>query len=123
MSKMLCKQDESIEAYCIGNTARPLLCHGPKGVKGSKRTYLYVEAIRKFGLCLEEADLSEAYKRALPMYSGRLRRTFIVLGDRDERNPYSKNVSGANKEPLGAKRPGTDNGETNVKTKKYILSK
>jgi len=36
---------------------------GPKGVKGGRKTLLYVEAVRKYIEVFAELDLSEPYKR------------------------------------------------------------
>jgi len=92
------------DSYVITNTSRPLLSHGPKGIKGNRRTYLYVEALRKFEEEAKRMDLTEAYKRARPMYNGRLERTFAVLKDEGPGN-QSGVVTGGNSEPVGNKRP------------------
>lgn len=101
LCKLLNSRDSTLDAYVIGNAARPLLSHGPKGSKVSRRSYLYVEAIRKFDKECKEMDLTEAYKRARPSFIGRLERTFIVLKD----NPGEEIeiVTGANREPVGEK--------------------
>ncbi len=77
-----------------------------------------MEAIRKFGSLADEMelDLSEAYKKALPMYASRLRRTFILLGDRDDSNPSFKGT-GANKEPIGEKRSMKEDPTTSLPKK------
>jgi len=90
------------DAYVITNTSRPLLSHGPKGVKGNRRTHLYVEALRKFEEKCKKIDLTEAYKRAKPMYNGRLERTFAILKDE---GTQTEMMTGANMEPVGQKRP------------------
>lgn len=64
---------------------------------------MFVESLRRFKEEAKELDLSEAYKRACPMYNGRLEHTFIVL-----KESQTAQCSGANKEPLGAKRPAPD---------------
>ena len=97
---MLNDKSDGNDAYVITNTSRPLLSHGPKGVKGNRRTYLYVEALRKFEEECKRINLSEAYKRATPMYSGRLERTFAILKDNQP-----DMITGANMEPVGHKRP------------------
>ncbi len=94
------EKDPASENFCIGNSARPLLSCGPKG-KGGRRTYLYVEALRRYKDEIKEVDLTEAYRRAKPAYVGRLEHTFIVLKEEDK----EVTVSGSNQEPLGAKRP------------------
>ncbi len=59
-------------------------------------------------------DLTEAYKKAKPMYNGRLEHTFVVLKeDRDG----EVIISGANSEPVGAKRPAPDDAMTSSKRK------
>ncbi len=73
------------------------MSYGPRGAKGSRRTYLYVEALRKFKDETAKINLDEAYKKALPMYAGRLEHTFVLLKEADGAEP----VSGVNKEPLG----------------------
>jgi len=92
-------KNDGTDAYCISNTSRPLLCVGPKGGKGNRRTYLFVEALRKYQDDVKKADLIASYKKARPMYDGRLERTFVVLKD-----DYTAPVSGGNQEPLGNKR-------------------
>ncbi len=105
--KSLCRslnsKDPGVEAYVIGNMARPLLSHGPKNSRSMRRTYLYVEAISKFGEELKTVDLTEAYKKARPAFTGRLERNFIVLKDQPgEETPMETDpvVTGANLEPL-----------------------
>lgn len=118
MSKIVNEKDPTIESFCIGNTTRPLFSYGPKGTKGSRRTYLYVEALKRFKLEATEMNLDEAYKRAKPAYDGRLEHTFIVLREnRDEQN--ERKATGANQEPLGLKRRSTvvDEGVSKKKAK------
>ena len=90
-----------MDAYVVGNAARPLLSHGPKGTRQNRRSYLYVEALRKFEKEALEMDLTEANKKARPAFVGRMERTFIVLKD----NPGEEVavVTGSNKEPVGEK--------------------
>ncbi len=95
-------KDPRSENFCIGNTSRPLLSCGPKGTKGGRRTYLYVESIRKFAAEVKEIDLTEAYRRARPAYEGRMEHTFIVLKEA----AHEQCASGSNQEPVGNKRPG-----------------
>jgi hypothetical protein len=76
-----------------------LLSYGTKGAKATRRTYMYVEAVRKFEKEVKEIDLTEAYKKARPAFTGRLERTFIVLRDNEgEEEPMA---TGSNAEPLG----------------------
>ena len=96
---MLNAKDDGTDAYTISNAARPLLSHGPKGSRGNRKTYLYVEALRHFEKEVSQLDLSDAYKKARPMYSGRLERTFIIL--KDDYNPDLEAVTGSNREPVG----------------------
>ena len=72
---------------------------------------MFVEALRRYAneaRLLTVADLSEAYKRARPMYAGRLEHTFVVL--KDSLADGAEETSGANREPVGQKRraPPTD---------------
>lgn len=62
-----------------------------------------------------EMELAEAYKKARPMYEGRMEHTFIVLKEGDVAE-----VTGANLEPLGAKRPAPDEPESGSSKKKAI---
>ena len=104
---MLSNQSATHDAYCIGNGMRPLLSYGPKDSKTGRKTYLFVEALRRYSeesRGLTAHDLREAYKRARPMYSGRLEHTFIVLKDTEG---LMDGPSGANREPVGQKRPAT----------------
>lgn len=98
LSKVINETDKGVDSYCITNTARPLLSVGPKGGKGSRRTYLFVEALRKYNEEIKRLDLSEAYKKALPMYAGRLERTFVVLKEGQTGEPL---ITGGNREPIG----------------------
>lgn len=101
LAKVLSSKDPQTDAYCITNSTRPILSVGPKGSKGGRKTYLFAESIKRFPEEICQADLSEAYKRAFPMFKGRMEHTFIVLKEIDSA-PIS---SGANNVPLGNKRP------------------
>ncbi len=101
LSKVLNDKNDGTESYCITNTSRPLLSIGPKGGKGNRRSYLYIEALRNFEAECKKIDLTEAYKKAKPMYNGRLERTFVLLKEEEG----TAAVSGGNAEPLGLKRP------------------
>ncbi len=85
----------------IGNAPRPLLSYGVKGVKATRRTYLYVEALQRFEKEAREIDLTDAYKRARPAFTGKMERTFIILKDGPEEEPM---VTGSNAEPITAKK-------------------
>lgn len=100
LSKVLNEKDPAVDTFCIGNTTRPLFSYGPRGSKGSRRTYLYVEALKRFKVEAMEMNLDEAYKRARPIYEGRLEHTFIVLKE----NHIEDKGTGANQEPIGNKR-------------------
>lgn len=114
LSKVLNSKDSTIESYCITNTSRPLLSYGPRGAKGGRRTFLYVEALKRFKVEAKEMDLDEAYKRARPMYNGRMEHTFVVLREsRDSEEPRT----GANAEPIGNKRPAPEDDGINPKKK------
>lgn len=112
LSKVINQKDSESETFCIGNTSRPLLSHGPKGSKGSRKTFLYVEALKRFKALIPEVDLSEAYKKARPMYDGRMEHTFVVLKENQD-----SVASGSNQEPLGNKRPAGDDGAGSSKRK------
>ena len=61
------------------------MSHRPKGVKGKDEC--------------RRVDLTEAYKRAKPMYNGRLERTFVLLKEEG----VDVLVTGSNTEPVGTK--------------------
>lgn len=103
------------DAYCITNNVRPLLSYGPKSRKGGRRTYVYVEAIRKFADHIGFIDFSELQMKARSVYVGRMEHTFAVLKEvEDEVIP-----TGANRENVGYKRPH-DN-EDGYGSKKYAF--
>jgi hypothetical protein len=91
-----------LDAYVIGNAIRPLLSYGPKNSRTMRRTFLYVDAIQKFEGEIKGLDLSEAYKKAKPSFTGKLERTFIVLKDLpgEETAMEVEPATGANAEPL-----------------------
>ena len=62
-------------------------------------------------------DLAEAYKKAKPMYSGRLEHTFVVLKDDVEPDQEQPQATGSNSEPVGTKRPGAEMGPGTSKRK------
>jgi hypothetical protein len=94
-------KDSTLDAYVIGNAQRPILSYGVKGQKSSRRSYLYVEALTKFEKEARELDLTEAYKRARPSFTGKLERNFIIL--KDNVSEDVEMASGSNTEPLGQK--------------------
>ncbi len=98
---MLNAKDPGLEAYVIGNQSRPLLSYGPKNSRTLRRTYLYVDAIQKFETEAKELDLTEAYKKARPSFTGKLERSFILLKDNPgEEQPMETEATGANLEPI-----------------------
>jgi len=46
---------------------------GPKGVKGGRRTLLYIEAVRRYIDVFQMLDLSEPYQKVIRLY------TFILF--------------------------------------------
>ncbi len=68
-----------------------------------RRTYMYIEALQKFEADTKNLDLSEAYKKARPAFTGKLERSFILLKDKPgEEMPMDTEsiATGANAEPL-----------------------
>ncbi len=60
-----------------------------------------MEALKKFEAEAKEIDLTEAYKKARPSFTGKLERTFMILKDNlGEEEPLP---TGSNAEPLGDK--------------------
>jgi len=115
LSKLINEKNPTLDSYCIGNSTRPLLSVGAKGTKGrSRKTYLYVEALRRYEEELGRLDLTEAYKKALPVYKGRLEHSFVVLKDDVGDVPQA---TGGNNEPIGQKRKPTDTEGGNSKKK------
>jgi hypothetical protein len=103
LAKQLNTKNDGTDSWCITNAIRPLLSHGPKGVKGgARRSLLYIEAVRKFSAEIKHLDLTDVYRRALPSFAGRLERNFVVLKD-DYKLPDEQTTSGANTEPIGQK--------------------
>ncbi len=87
----------------VGNVARPVMSHGPKNSRSLRRTYMYLEAIQKFQEHTKSLDLSEAYKKARPAFTGKLERNFVLLKDGPgEELPMDTGTvaTGANAEPL-----------------------
>ena len=119
LAKVLSSKDAQTDAYCITNSTRPILSVGPKGSKGGRKTYLFAESIKRFPEEICQADLSEAYKRAFPMFKGRMEHTFIVLKEIDS-VPVS---SGANNVPIGSKRPLDDPSGGEASTNKRPIPK
>ena len=65
-----------------------------------RKTYLYVEALKRYSQEVSQMDLREAYKLAHPVYTGRLEHTFIVLKDTPQGGP-DQATTGPNNEPIG----------------------
>jgi hypothetical protein len=79
------------------------MSHGPKNSRSMRRTYLFVEALQKFEEDIKDVDLTEAYKKARPAFTGRLERNFVVLRDKpgeESAMEIDPVVTGANLEPL-----------------------
>ncbi len=92
-----------MDAYVVNNQPRPILSHGPKNSRTTRRSYLYIDAVQKFGPEPSALDLSEAYKKAKPAFTGQLERTFILLKDNpgeEEEMDLDSVATGANLEPL-----------------------
>jgi len=80
LSKRLSEKVPTHDCYCISNTPRPLLSYGPKGYKSSRRTYLFVEALRRFRADWEGLDFTKVYKKAVPIYLGKFKLLIIIQG-------------------------------------------
>ncbi len=68
-----------------------------------RRSYVYIDAIKKFVSDPTVLDLSEAYKKAKPAFTGKLERSFILLKDNpgeEEEMDLDSIATGANLEPL-----------------------
>lgn len=89
----------------VGNAMRPIMSYGTKNDRASRKSFLYVEAIRKFQKECRNVDFSEAYKKARPNFVGRMETNFIVLLDKEGEETV---VSGSNAVPL-AERMETSN--------------
>jgi hypothetical protein len=79
------------------------MSHGPKNSRTLRRTYMYMEAIQKFEEQTRGLDLTEAYKKAKPAFTGKLERNFVLLKDGPgEELPMDTGsvATGANAEPL-----------------------
>jgi hypothetical protein len=64
---------------------------------------MYIEALQKFEADTKGLDLSEAYRKAKPAFSGKLERHFILLKDKPgEEAPMDVDqiLTGSNTEPL-----------------------
>lgn len=107
LAKQINESDNANDAFCVTNAARPLLSFGPKNTKGNRRTYLYVEALRRFNQDLKKLNLTDVYKRAKPVYGGRMQHTFGVLKEEGPDTNIDLNIpSGANAEPVGPRNEG-----------------
>jgi hypothetical protein len=68
-----------------------------------RRSYLFIEALQKFEPETKNLDLTEAYKKAKPSFTGKLERTFVLLKDSpgdEEPMDLESAATGANLEPL-----------------------
>lgn len=63
-------------------------------------------------------DLTEAYKRAKPMFDGRLEHTFVVLKDEHVATEAEEKTSGSNRVPLGKKRVADEDKDNEGKLSK-----
>ncbi len=64
---------------------------------------MYLEALQKFEADTKNLDLTEAYKKARPSFTGKLERNFILLKDNPgEEAPMDTEevATGANTEPI-----------------------
>jgi hypothetical protein len=62
---------------------------------------MYVEALQKFEADTKNLDLTEAYKKARPAFTGKLERSFLLLKDNPgEEDMDTDLATGANAEPL-----------------------
>lgn len=104
---MIMEMNPGSDAFCITTANRPLMSVGTKGTRGNRKTFLYVEAIRKFPDEVRAMNLDEAYKLARNQYQGRMEHTFIVLKEGVE--SARTMTTGANNVPVAGKRNrGTD---------------
>jgi hypothetical protein len=65
---------------------------------------MYIEALQKFKTEARNLDLTEAYTKARPAFTGKLERNFILLKDKPgEETPMDVEAiaTGANAEPVG----------------------
>lgn len=93
-----------MDAYCVSNGVRPLLSYGAKGTRVGRKTFLFVAALKQWEKLHSQLDLTEAYKKAKGIFTGKLEHMFVVLREMEDRQP----VSGANQVPVGTKRPHDD---------------
>ncbi len=103
MCKKLNDKDPGLDCYVVNNVPRPIMSYGPKNSRSMRRSYLFIDAIKKFANETKGLDLSEAYKKAKPSFTGCLERTFVLLKDNPgEEDPMDLETAatGANLEPL-----------------------
>jgi hypothetical protein len=96
-------KDQGLDCYVINNAPRPLLSYGPKNSRTLRRSYLYIDAVQKYAPEPKELNLTEAYKKAKPSFTGKLERHFILLKDNpgeEEAMDLDSVATGANLEPL-----------------------
>ena len=97
------------DLFVHGFTSRPVLQVKPKN-GGPQFALTYVDAIRRYGNRVKEADLCLAYERAGMSFVGQMRQNFIVLTDKGVRQggrqprggsgSGPRFLSGSNKRPL-----------------------
>jgi hypothetical protein len=97
------------DLFVHGFTSRPVLQVKPKN-GGPQFALTYVDAIKRYGNRVKEADLGLAYERAGMSFVGQMRQNFIVLTDKGVRQGGRQTrggsgggprfLSGANKRPL-----------------------
>ena len=97
------------DLFVHGFTSRPVLQVKPKN-GGPQFALTYVDAIKRYGNRVKEADLGLAYERAGMSFVGQMRQNFIVLTDKGVRQggrqprggsgSGPRFLSGSNKRPL-----------------------
>ena len=105
LGEKISEGDRFNDAYCVSNGIRPLLSYGVKDSKTGRKTFLYVEALRRFVNEMTKVDLTAIQRRARQSHGGRMEHTFAVLKEVTE-DPMDMEVSGSNNEPVGGKRGG-----------------
>ena len=109
--KAICKKcsNPTEDMFVHGFTSRPVL-QIKKRNGGAQIALTYVDAIKRFGSRVREADLVLAYERAGMSFVGQMRQNFIVLTDKGVRQggrnarggsgSASWTLTGGNKRPL-----------------------
>lgn len=81
---------------------------------------MFVESLRRFPKECARMDLTEAYKRAKPMFDGRLEHTFVVLKDEHVVTEQAEKASGSNRVPIGKKRGADEDKNSGGKSSKKL---